>query len=169
MGIRLGRRSRGLRNTEPDPIAREAERPAASPPPHRQPDVVIDLRSAWWDGAQLSATDAALREELRARQARRDALRDLERLRARHWSGERLVEEGRYEAEWWEHAEADPHAVLGLLPGATLEEVASARRRIAQECHPDRLAPDADADLALRRMVAANAAYDRLRRALRPV
>ena len=41
-----------------------------------------------------------------------------------------------------------------------------ARRRIARECHPDRLADNPKADQAIRRMVAANAAYDRLRRAL---
>ena len=129
-------------------------------------DVVLDLRgSGWADGAPASGRSAELWAELRARRARRDALKDLQRLRARHWSAARVVEEGRLGLDWWEHPEADPYAVLSLLPGASLEEAAAARRRIAMECHPDRLAPDADQDLALRRMVAANAAFDRLRRA----
>jgi hypothetical protein len=112
---------------------------------------------------------AELRERFRARAAQAEAQRELRRLRARHWSGERIVEEGRTTIEWWGHPDADPYAVLGLLPGARIEDAATARRRIAQECHPDRIAPDADGDMALRRMVAANAAYDRLRRALHPV
>lgn len=102
----------------------------------------------------------------RACDARDEAIRDLQRLRARHWSGERLIEEGRAEAEWWEHPEADPYAVLGLLPGAGLEAASAARRRIALQCHPDRLGERAAPEIALRRMVAANSAYDRLRRAL---
>lgn len=109
---------------------------------------------------------AQLAEFRRACAARDEALRDLQRLRERHWSGERLVEEGRTKLEWWEQPDADPHAVLGLLPGARLVEASAARRRIAMECHPDRLADNADPELVLRRMVAANAAYDRLRRAL---
>ncbi|MGH9274186.1 MAG: J domain-containing protein [Acidimicrobiales bacterium] len=112
---------------------------------------------------------AQLAEYRRACAARDEAIQDLQRLRARHWSGERLVEEGRATLEWWEHPDADPHAVLGLLPGARLDEASSARRRIALQCHPDRLADSPDPDLAVRRMVAANAAYDRLRRALLPV
>ena len=32
---------------------------------------------------------------------------------------------------------ADPYAVLGLSPGATLDEVRSARRRLAAQFHPD--------------------------------
>lgn len=134
--------------------------------------VTIDLRdtASWADRIQPDAARAAeLAERFRARTARAEARRDLQRLRARHWSAERVIEEGRTEIEWWEHPEADPYAVLGLLPGARIEEAVAARRRVAQECHPDRLAPDADADLAMRRMVAANAAYDRLRRALHPV
>lgn len=112
---------------------------------------------------------AELAALFRARAARLEAQRDLLRLRDRHWSGERVIEEGRTEIEWWEHPDADPYAVLGLLPGARVEEAASARRRVAQQCHPDRLAPDEDPEEALRRMVAANAAYDRIRRALHPV
>jgi hypothetical protein len=113
---------------------------------------------------------AELAERFRARKARAEAQRDLQRLRRRHWSGERVVEESRAEIEWWEHPEADPYAVLGLLPGASMEEAASARRRVAHDCHPDRIEQSGeDPDVALRRMVAANAAYDRLRRALHPV
>jgi DnaJ-class molecular chaperone len=96
-------------------------------------------------------------------------MRDLHRLRERHWSPERIIEEGRIGIDFWEHHEADPYAVLSLMPGASLEEAAAARRRIAQQCHPDRLDDEGDRDEAMRRMVAANAAYDRLRRALRAV
>lgn len=122
------------------------------------------------DDLQPDAERAAeMAERFRARRARLEAERDLKRLRDRHWSGERLIEEGRIvEKEWWEHPEADPFAVLGLLPGAPLSEAAIARRRVAMECHPDRLPDGADPDLAMRRMVAANAAYDRLRRAMNP-
>lgn len=127
---------------------------------------MIDLRT----GADIEPDPeraAALAERFRERAARAEALRDLERLRVRHWSGERLIEEGRTELEWWEHPEADPYAVLGLLPGAPLSAAAVARRRIAHDCHPDRAAlSDGDPEIGLRRMVAANAAYDRLRRAL---
>ena len=104
----------------------------------------------------------------RACEARAEAIRDLQRLRERHWSGERLIEESRAAAEWWEHPEADPYAVLGLLPGASLEQAAAARRKVAAKCHPDRHANNPDS-IELRRMIAANAAYDRLRRALIPV
>src|SRR5690606_7334231 len=113
---------------------------------------------------------AELAERFRARRARAEAEAELRRLRRRHWSGERVLEEGRITIEWWEHPDADPYAVLGLLPGASLQEASAARRRIAAACHPDRVAPDTvDGDEALRRMVAANAAYERLRRALRHI
>ncbi|MET0727664.1 MAG: J domain-containing protein [Acidimicrobiales bacterium] len=116
------------------------------------------------------ARAAELAERFRSRAARDEAQRELVRLRLRHWSGDRVIEEASAEAEWWEHAEADPFAVLGLLPGAAIDEAAHARRRIAQRCHPDRIQPDDErSEIALRRMVAANAAYDRLRRALHPV
>jgi hypothetical protein len=134
-------------------------------------DVRIDLReSSLWTVPTIDPDRSAeLAARFRARAARAAAQRDLGRLRARHWSGERLIEEGRTDREWWEHSEADPYAVLGLIPGAGIEEAAAARRQIAQRYHPDRLGPDADVDVAARRMVAANAAYDRLRRALLPV
>src|SRR5690606_14941765 len=103
----------------------------------------------------------------RSQAARAEAQQELDRLRARHWSGERIIEEARAEVEWWEHPDADPYAVLGLVPGASIEEAGSVRRRIAQDCHPDRFTEQTVmAELARRRMVAANQAYDRLRRAL---
>jgi hypothetical protein len=131
---------------------------------------VIDLRdeAPWSARAEPDPAKAAeLAERFRARAARAEAQRELLRLRRRHWSGSRVIEEGRIDIEWWEHPDADPYAVLGLLPGAKLEEAAAARRKIAQRCHPDRLADsDEDPEVAIRRMVAANSAYDRLRRAL---
>ncbi len=133
-------------------------------------DHVIDLRSSGWtERVALSISGDEVREALRARRARTEALADLHRLRSRHWSPDRIIEEGRVGIEFWEHHEADPYAVLSLLPGASLEDAAAARRRIAQQCHPDRLGEESDPDEALRRMIAANAAYDRLRRALRTV
>lgn len=107
-----------------------------------------------------------LHEQFRARAAQAEAERELIRLRARHWSGERLLEEGRTVSQWWEHPDADPYAVLGLIPGASLDDASRARRVIARECHPDRLESSPNAERAVRRMVAANSAYDRLRRAL---
>lgn len=134
-------------------------------------EVVIDVREepgGWASGLRSDPEWAAeLAERFRARAARAEAQRELIRLRERHWSGERVIEEGRTTIEWWEHPEADPYAVLGLVPGAKLDEAAAARRRIAQQCHPDRtMASGDDLDLDVRRMVAANAAFDRLRRAL---
>jgi hypothetical protein len=53
----------------------------------------------------------------------------------------------------------DPHALLGVAPGASLEEVKAAFRRKALEHHPDR-GGDAAAFIAMKR------AYDRLVRRL---
>ncbi len=132
-------------------------------------DDTVDLRDDEPPADDAPPIDAAeLHARFRARAAQAEAERELIRLRDRHWSGERLIEEGRTEIEWWEHPDADPYAVLGILPGAPLEAASHARRRIARECHPDRLADSANPDKAIRRMVAANAAYDRLRRALLP-
>jgi hypothetical protein len=169
MGLRWGSRRARHAADEAEAVAEPQPAPgtAAAEP---AADHVIDLRDTpWSERAASSATEAELREALRARRARREAARDLQRLRARHWSPDRVIEEGRIGIEFWEHHEADPYAVLSLLPGATLEDAAAARRRIAQQCHPDRLGEEADPDDAVRRMIAANAAYDRLRRALRPV
>ncbi len=47
----------------------------------------------------------------------------------------------------------DPFAVLGLAPGASLDEVRAARRRLALDAHPDRGGDGA-------RMTAINAAFD---------
>ena len=179
MGGRWARRAAGRRVAAGDDVApsgvvpgptRGGRAPRAG---SGEPEVVIDLREGS-SGGWAARVDpdpvraAELAERFRARAARAEAQRELLRLRARHWSGSRLIEEGRIdELEWWEHAEADPYAVLGLMPGAKLEDAAAARRRIAQRCHPDRAVESGeDPELAIRRMVAANAAYDRLRRAL---
>jgi len=144
------------------------EGPLRAAPLEEADEDSLDLRDdAPSEVHEAPTIDAAeLYERFRARAARAEAERELIRLRARHWSGERLIEEGYKQFEWWEHPEADPYAVLGILPGAALEDASRARRRIARECHPDQLADSPKADEAIRRMVAANAAYDRLRRAL---
>ena len=105
----------------------------------------------------------------RAEQRRREAEQELARLRARHWTAERVIEEANRGIDFWEHDDADPYAVLGILPGASLEEAAAARKRIAVECHPDRMASGVLPPDAARRMSSANAAYERLRQALRPI
>lgn len=137
-------------------------------------DVVIDLtdrlgghtEQVWSPEKRAELADVV--ERRRAEVRRREAERELAALRARHWSAARVLEEGRAGMEFWEHDLADPYAVLGLLPGATLDDAAAARRAVALECHPDRSAGGAlDPDPA-RRMAAANAAYERLRQALRP-
>ena len=51
----------------------------------------------------------------------------------------------------------DPHAVLGVAPGASADEITSAYRELAKRWHPDR-AEDGEA-----RMVEINAAYELLR------
>jgi len=117
---------------------------------------------------ERAAVDEFL-ERRRAEQRRREAEQELARLRARHWTGERVIEEANRGMDFWEHDEADPYAVLGILPGATLEEAAAARKRIAVECHPDRSATGVLPPDAARRMSSANAAYERLRQALRPI
>ena len=55
----------------------------------------------------------------------------------------------------------DPYAVLGLDPGASPEDAASAYRQKAKEWHPDR----GGGEEAQRRMAQINAAYDLLRSA----
>jgi hypothetical protein len=55
----------------------------------------------------------------------------------------------------------DPHAVLGLQPGATPERVALTYRELAKRWHPDR----GGGEEAERRMAEINAAYDLLRAA----
>ena len=57
----------------------------------------------------------------------------------------------------------DPHAVLGLTPGATLEEAAEAYKRLAKRWHPDVMGVE-----GLARMTELNVAYELLRAAQRP-
>jgi DnaJ like chaperone protein len=61
----------------------------------------------------------------------------------------------------------DPYAVLGLLPGASLEEVRKAWRWQAAENHPDRMlqrgAPPEFVAIARDKTAAINAAYARIR------
>lgn len=169
MGWWNRRRSRDDGAERPPAAASPAASPrqAASP---AGPRAVADLteEAGWTQRIERDPERVfELFERRRARKAQAEAQRDLRRLRARHWSGERLIEEGRTVMEWWEHPEADPYAVLGVLPGDSLEAAAAARRCIALACHPDRVGGgDESPDAALRRMIAANAAYDRLRRAL---
>lgn len=64
----------------------------------------------------------------------------------------------------------DPYAVLGLLPGASPEEVHQAWRRMAAENHPDRMtlrgAPPEFVAIAHEKTAAINAAYARIREEL---
>ena len=61
----------------------------------------------------------------------------------------------------------DPYAILGLLPGASMEEVRQAWRRAAAENHPDRMlqrgAPPEFVAIARDKTAAINAAYARIR------
>ncbi len=61
----------------------------------------------------------------------------------------------------------DPYAILGLLPGATMDEVRHAWRRAAAENHPDRMtqrgAPPEFIEIARQKTAAINAAYARIR------
>jgi DnaJ like chaperone protein len=61
----------------------------------------------------------------------------------------------------------DPYAILGLLPGATMDEVRHAWRRQAAENHPDRMlargAPPEFVEIARDKSAAINAAYARIR------
>jgi hypothetical protein len=52
----------------------------------------------------------------------------------------------------------DPHALLGVRPDATPEEITAAYRKLAKEWHPDLAGADAGRTMAL-----INAAYDLLR------
>ncbi len=57
----------------------------------------------------------------------------------------------------------DPHAVLGLDRGASLDEAARAYRKLAKRHHPDRAGSEGE-----RRMAELNVAYEMLRSSLRP-
>jgi DnaJ like chaperone protein len=64
----------------------------------------------------------------------------------------------------------DPYAILGLLPGATMDEVRHAWRRMAAENHPDRMtqrgAPPEFVQIAREKTAAINAAYAMIREEL---
>ena len=59
--------------------------------------------------------------------------------------------------------EGDPYVILGVPPGAPLEEVRAAYRRLVKEHHPDRYIADGTPTDLIRiteqRMAAINAAY----------
>lgn len=61
----------------------------------------------------------------------------------------------------------DPYAILGLLPGANMDEVRHAWRRMAAENHPDRMtqrgAPPEFVAIARDKTAAINGAYARIR------
>ena len=57
----------------------------------------------------------------------------------------------------------DPHAVLGVAPGASQATIKAAWRRLAREHHPDLAADAAERRAATRRMAEINAAYAELR------
>ena len=67
-------------------------------------------------------------------------------------------------------ADDDPYAVLGLLPGATLEECRQAWRRLVAENHPDRMAsrgaPPEFVAIAAEKTAAINAAWAYVREEL---
>lgn len=63
----------------------------------------------------------------------------------------------------------EPHAVLGLKPGAPASAIKAAWRRLAREHHPDRSGSDtAAARAATKRMAEINAAYEQLTDRSRP-
>lgn len=137
-------------------------------------DEVIDLDATpGLDDQEPPQPDPEALARLRFEAELRAAQAELSARRRWHWSGERILQEGRRseDLEWWEDAFADPYAILDLLPGASWQEINAARRRIARECHPDALIGcDGEIpleDLRIRRMAAANDAYERLRRAVR--
>ncbi|MEW6226332.1 MAG: J domain-containing protein, partial [Chloroflexota bacterium] len=53
--------------------------------------------------------------------------------------------------------QGDPYRTLGIAPGASLNEIRSAYRRLAKQYHPD-----AAGERALPRFLAIQAAYERL-------
>lgn len=119
--------------------------------------------------APLSAdAQAKLVARRRAEVERLEAQRELQLLRRRHWSAQRVFEESHLGIDWWEHPDADPHAMLAVLPGDSLDQAKRNRRAIARGVHPDS-ADVEDPALAQAQMAAVNAAYDRLKRALAPL
>lgn len=69
------------------------------------------------------------------------------------------------------HALTDPYEVLGLFPGASLDQVKKAHRKLAKQYHPDRFmnASDAERHRAELRMVQINGAYAELLRRVTPL
>lgn len=138
----------------------------------------IDLRETIGDAppsapsqamAPLSAdAEGKLVARRRAELERLEAQRQLQLLRQRHWSAERVFEESHLGIDWWQHPDADPHAMLAVLPGDPLDLAKRNRRAIARGVHPDSSEID-DPALAQEQMAAVNAAYDRLKRALAPL
>lgn len=60
----------------------------------------------------------------------------------------------------------DPYSILGVSPNASIDEITTAYRKLAQENHPDKVAGLAQEfrELAERRMKIINAAYEVLKR-----
>jgi len=84
------------------------------------------------------------------------------------------IDEAHYErivARHLDLGEADPYVVLGVSPGAPLEEVRRHYRRLVASNHPDRLIarglPQEFIAIATTRLAAINAAYELLEKALR--
>ncbi len=65
-------------------------------------------------------------------------------------------------------AAPDPYQVLGLEPGADLETARAAWRQMVRDCHPDRLTargvPEEMVKLAEKRLIAANDAFEEIRK-----
>ena len=138
----------------------------------RDDEEVIDLRTTpGLDGEPAPAPDPEVIARIRREADIRAARAELRARRQWHWSGEKVLQDGCRDREWWEDPFADPYAILDLLPGASWREISAARRRIARECHPDALVGKDDGELTeeqrIRRMAAANDAYERLRRAIK--
>ncbi|MEL6683616.1 MAG: molecular chaperone DjiA [Pseudomonadota bacterium] len=71
-------------------------------------------------------------------------------------------------AQFVAEAERDPYDVLGLDPGASLDEARTAWRKLVRETHPDQMMargiPEEAVKLAERRMVAINRAWEDFQR-----
>lgn len=66
---------------------------------------------------------------------------------------------------------SDPYEVLGLFPGASLEQVKKAHRKLAKRYHPDRFANASEPERreAESKMILVNGAYDELLSRLKPL
>ncbi|MEL6839543.1 MAG: molecular chaperone DjiA [Pseudomonadota bacterium] len=71
-------------------------------------------------------------------------------------------------AQFVAEAERDPYDVLGLDPGASMDEARAAWRKLVRETHPDQMMargiPEEAIKLAERRMVAINRAWEDIQR-----